>query len=206
MDRPALTPRQQQVLKWIAEFITTNERSPTLLEIGNHFRMKPQSADNIVRPLLRKGYLATHRKGPVRTLVVINDEGNSIRPNQLPVIGQVAAGLPLLAVENRIGYVSLDETFSRRGATFALVVKGKSMLGAGILPGDKVIVRQQPTADKGKIVVALINDEATVKRYFPQANGKVRLKAENPDFQDIIVAANECSLQGIVIGVHREVA
>ncbi|MDK9699337.1 MAG: transcriptional repressor LexA [bacterium] len=204
MSRPELSAPQQKYLTWIAKIIAKTGRSPTLEEIGEHFESSAVNAYKIVEILVRKGYLRKSGSGPVRELELIDEEGTTVHSGQLPIIGRVAAGSPLLAVENRIGYVSLDDTFSRRGASYALLVKGESMIDAGILPGDKVIVRQQVTAEKGQIVVALINDEATVKKYYPLASGKVRLKAENPNFDDIVVSANECSIQGIVLGSYRE--
>ncbi len=205
MTRPKLSTSQQKYLKWIAEVIAKTGKSPTLEEIGDHFKSTAVNAYKIVQILVRKGYVKKTGNGPVRTLVVLDDEGNGIVPNQLPLIGRVAAGLPVLAVENRIGMVTLDEAFLRRGASFVLVVQGESMLDAGILPGDKVIIKQQPTAETGQIVLALLGEEATIKRFYPQTNGSVILKPENRSFSDIVVATGNCSIQGVVIGCYREI-
>lgn len=204
MSRPKLARRQSEFFEWIAHFIRKHGRSPTLQELGEHFGMKPQSADNIVRPLIRKGYLQTTRKGPVRTLIVLDESGSEWHPNRLPVIGKVAAGTPILAIENRIGSVTLDETFLKKGATFALAVQGDSMIDAGILPGDKVIIRQQSTAETGQIALVLLDDFATIKRYYPLPDGKIRLKPENPNHHELIVPAGNCQVQGVVIGLYRE--
>ncbi len=205
MERPALSPVQQKYLKWIARRIEKIGKSPTLAEIGEYFDTSGVNAYKIVEILVRKGYLRKTTIGPYRALELVDEDGITVHPGKLPVVGQVAAGLPVLAVENRIGYVSLDEAVTRRGATYALRVKGESMIGAGIMPGDTVFVRQQPTATNGKIVVAMVNDEATVKRYFPNRNGIVRLKAENPRFKDIHVPADQCSILGVVVGCYRNV-
>lgn len=205
MSRPELSPSQQKYLKWIAQVIDKTGRSPTLEDIGKHFKSSAVNAYKIVEILARKGYIRKTRSGPVRELEIIGEDGNTINAGMLPLIGRVAAGSPLLAVENRIGYVSLDETFSRRGASFALLVQGDSMVDAGILPGDKVIIKQQPTADTGQIALALIDDSVTIKRFYPMGNGTIRWKAENRAHKDIVVPASDCRIQGVVIGVYREV-
>ena len=121
----------------------------------------------------------------------------AVRPGQIPVIGVVRAGLPILAVENQEGTMAWDGD----SGCFALRVRGESMIGAGILHGDKVIVRPQQTADDGQIVVARIGDEATVKR-LSKRNGEVWLLPENPAFEPI--DGSEAEIIGLVKGVFRE--
>ena len=205
MSRLDLSPMQQKYLAWIVKFISSKGRSPTLAEMGVHFGTTPQNADLHIRAMVRKGYLKALRKGPARSLVVIDDEGQQFRPNQVTVIGRVAAGLPVLAVENRIGVIMLDDIFLRRGATFALEVQGESMVDAGIMPGDKVIIKPQTIADSGQIALALIDDSVTIKRFYPMEDGTIRLHPENRRHKDIIVSAENCQIQGVVIGVYREV-
>lgn len=205
MERPELSPVQQRYLKWIARGIEKTGKSPTLAEIGEHFHTSGVNAYKIVQILVRKGYLKKTTSGPYRELLLIDEDGSTKLTNRTPLIGTVAAGLPVLAVESRIGYVSLDETVTRRGATYALRIKGESMIGVGIMPGDTVFVRQQSSANSGKIVVAMVNDEATVKRFFPDPSGIVRLQAENPNFSDILVPADQCSILGVVVGCYRDV-
>ena len=135
--------------------------------------------------------LAPGAKGRKRSIVT------NVRPGQIPVVGVVTAGLPILAVENREGTMSWDGDPS----CFALRVRGESMIGAGILDGDKVIVRPQQTAEDGQIVVARIGDEATVKR-LSRKNGEVWLLPENPAFDPI--NGSEAEIIGIVKALYRE--
>ena len=118
----------------------------------------------------------------------------------VPIMGRVTAGMPILAVEDIEGYVPVSEDVRRGRELFALRIEGESMINAGILDGDIVIVCKTETADNGEIVVALIDDEATVKRFYKE-NGHYRLQPENPDFEPIIVP--ECSILGKVVEVIR---
>jgi repressor LexA len=205
MARNLLSPQQRTCFEAIVRLLDRTGRSPTLVELGNQLGITPQAADKHIRQLLRKGYLRALRKGPVRTLLPLDDEGTPLEANRLPILGKVAAGLPILAVENRVGSVTVDDSFVKRGASFCLIVQGDSMIEAGILPGDKVIVKQQPTAETGQIVLALIDQEATIKRFYPMDDGRVRLRPENPDYHDLLVSAEDCWIQGVVIGLYRDV-
>ncbi|MCX7836024.1 MAG: transcriptional repressor LexA [bacterium] len=205
MPRPTLSPTQAQYLQWIAAFWRSQHRSPTLLEASRHFHTSWQNAAKHILALTRKGYLHTDRKGPVRSLQILEEDGSIWQPNQLPLVGKVAAGKPILAVENRIGKITVDESFLKRGANFTLVVEGDSMVDVGILPGDKVIIRQQSSAASGQIALVLVDEEATIKRYYPLADGTVRLKAENSNYADWIVPSERCQVQGVVIGLFREI-
>ena len=144
-----------------------------------------------MQQLQEKGFLQSPgTKGRKRAIVA------AVRPGQIPVIGVVTAGVPILAVENQEGTMSWDGDSN----CFALRVRGDSMINAGILDGDKVIVRPQSTADHGEIVVARIGDEATVKRLF-RKNGELWLMPENPAYAPI--DASEAEIIGIVKGVFR---
>jgi repressor LexA len=123
----------------------------------------------------------------------------------IPLVGRVAAGAPILAEENIEDTLYLDKFFVREGDLFALQVKGDSMINAGIFDGDYVFVRQQPVADRGEIVVALIGDEATVKTYYPE-NGQIRLQPENDTMQPIIIRRGdpEVRIVGKVSAVLRK--
>ena len=204
MSEIPLTDRQSELLQWITQYFQKHGRTPTMQEIGDHFSISRPTAFNIVKPLINKGYLRKVGSGPFRRLEIIDETGTILKQQGVPVVGRVAAGLPLLATENRIGWMLVDDVFVRRGATFALVVEGKSMIGADILPGDKVIVRPQKTAEKGQIVIARFDDEVTIKYFHTVKNGMVTLKAANPDHQDIVKPASECSIQGIVVGLCRK--
>jgi repressor LexA len=123
----------------------------------------------------------------------------------MPILGRIAAGTPIFAAENHQGTLHVDARRYRGEALFALRVQGESMIGAGILDGDLVIVRAQATADPGDIVVALIGDDATVKRFRPKKD-HVSLEPENPKMKPIRVPADELLIQGKVIGVQRVMA
>ena len=202
-----LTEREQRVLDFIVGRTREKGSPPTIREIGEAFQI---ASTNGVRYYLsaleRKGYIARNRRIS-RGIEIVGGLTNALMPEavSVPVIGRVAAGLPLLATENVEDTLVLDKSIVRDGTVFALTVQGESMKDAGILPGDKVLVRQQATAESGEIVVALIDDEATVKRYRPEA-GRIVLEAENPAFSPIIVeddGAVQFSIVGRVIGVVR---
>ena len=202
-----LTEREQRVLDFIVGRTREKGSPPTIREIGEAFQI---ASTNGVRYYLsaleRKGYIARNRRVS-RGIELVGGLSNALMPDvvQIPVLGRVAAGLPLLATENVEDTLVLDRSIVRDGTVFALTVQGESMKDAGILPGDKVLVRQQATAEAGEIVIALIDDEATVKRYRPEA-GRIVLEAENPAFSPIIVeddGAVQFSIVGRVIGVVR---
>ena len=204
MNSKPLTKRQQQFLDQIRDCIIIDGKSPTMQELGDYFSMQPPSAFDVVKALVLKGYLLKTGRSPFVTLELVDEFGQQVDPNQLPMIGEVAAGLPLLAVENRIGMLGVDNRLLRRGASFALKVKGNSLIEAGILDGDFVIIRKQSIADSGDIILAIIEEEATIKRFYPFDNNQVRLSPANSTMRDIIVSAEICLIQGVVIGVQRE--
>ncbi len=204
MARKPLTHRQHQFLDWIWDCISERGKSPTMKELGNQFGMKAPSAFDVVNALVKKGYLRKRGRNPYVTLELVDEFGQRVEPNRLPVIGNVAAGVPLLAVDNRIGMLTVDNSFMRRGASFALRVKGDSMIEEGIYNGDYVIIRKQSAADDGDVVLALIGEEATLKRFHQCEGGLVRLHPANSTMQDIFVQADNCLIQGVVIGVQRE--
>jgi len=205
MTRSNLTHRQQEFLDWITDHIKDTGKSPTMQELGEQFKMKPSSAFDLVKPLVAKGYLQRVGKGTHRQLELVDEDGTPFNPKELPIIGRVAAGMPILAVDNRIGSVLVSDRMLKRGATFALIVKGDSMIEAGILDGDSIIIRQTSDATPGSIVLAIVaSDEATLKYYHPQPNGTVILRPANARMKDIEVRAEECSIQGVAIGLMRE--
>jgi repressor LexA len=154
--------------------------------------------------LERKGYIK-REKDKARSISVTGLKKTLKDIIELPILGRVAAGVPILAVENIEGYVAIDKSWIKGGATFVLKVEGESMIEAGINDGDYVIVKQQATAENGEIVVSLINDEATVKRFYKD-NDKITLKAENPDIKPFIYHKGDAdiSIIGKVTGVFRK--
>jgi len=200
----ALTKRQAQILEFIRDFQFKNNSSPTLREIMNRFKFKAiASAQDHLLALERKGYIKKDR-AKARAIEILGARKTLRDIVELPIVGTVAAGKPILAVENIEGYIALDRRWAKSDNVFALKVHGNSMVGAGILDGDYAIVKQQPIADDGEVVVALIEDEATVKRFFKKKD-KVVLKPENERMEPIVIKKNTKNLQliGKVIGIYR---
>ena len=190
---PRVSKKPEQILEFVNDFIRENGFAPSVREIGSAVGLRSTASVSYhLQQLQEKGLLqAPNTKGKKRAIVTAQ------RPGQIPVVGVVTAGMPILAVENREGSLSWDGDPD----CFALRVRGDSMVGAGILDGDKVIVRPQQSADDGQIVVALLGDEATVKR-LRYRNGKVYLMPENPTYPPI--DGTYAQIIGLVKGVYRE--
>ena len=194
MASKILSAKRKAILDYIEQFTLENGYAPSVREIGEAVGLRsPSTVHSHLKILEDNGYLQKS-KGKTRTGSVA---GQTYYKN-VPLLGSVQAGLPVLAQEETIGYVP----FEGHGGSdlFALTVRGDSMKDAAILEGDVVIVRQQPTADSGQIVVALIGEEATVKRLRLE-KGHVWLMPENPDFQPI--DGDGCSILGVVVAVYR---
>jgi repressor LexA len=194
-----LTEKQQAILDFIQKYLEEHQYPPSVREIGKHFGIYPATVQDHISALERKGCLQK-RRFQSRSISV----PESARKGGIPVIGSVAAGLPLLAQENVEDVLQMPEKWAVPGA-FLLRVKGDSMLGAHILDGDYVLVHPQPTAAEGEIVVALIGEEATVKRFHKTEQGIV-LKAENPKFSPIVISRKDSEnfrIAGRVAGVMR---
>ena len=194
-----LTDRQRTILEWIVAFTRDHDVPPTVREIGREFGISPAGVFGHLKALERKGYLERGKMGPRSIKVTrLADDGNG-KPGRIPVLGRIAAGPPLLAVENIEGELDVGDLFSTRN-TFAVSVKGDSMIEAGIFDGDYAVVHQQETADDGDIVVALIEDEATLKRLHHDG-GRIRLEPANSQMKPIY--ADDVVIQGVVTGVVR---
>jgi repressor LexA len=201
-----LTERQQEILEFIQEYVENYSYPPTYREICKHFNISSTNGvKRHVDALQKKGYLEMC-KNASRTISVKQQSNELLNNNviSLPVVGRVAAGYPILSEENIENTISVDTSFIRANLNcFALRVKGESMIKAGIMEGDYVIVNNQNTANNGDIVVATVNDEATLKRYVKNGNG-VFLIPENDDFLPInINFSDKFSIIGKVIGVIR---
>lgn len=190
---PRTSDKAEKILQFVNEFIQENGYAPSVREIGAAVGLRSTASVSYhIQALQDKGLLQSPgAKGRKRAL------STGVRPGQIPVIGVVTAGIPILAVENQEGTLAWDGDPS----CFALRVRGDSMVGAGILSGDKVVVRPQQTAHDGQIVVARIGDEATVKRLSRQ-NGQVWLMPENENYAPI--DGSDAELIGIVKAVVRE--
>lgn len=176
---------------------------PTVQELGALMGIGSSSAHELVNQLVRKGYLQRDT-GKARSLEIVRQlepEVAALVP--IPIVGVVAGGSPILAVENVVGEMLVDAQLTRHAKCFALEVAGDSMVRAGIGDGDYVVVRQQQVAENGDIVVALLGEEATVKRLFI-ADERIELRPENPRHRPIVVAPDdELRIQGKVIGVRK---
>lgn len=181
------------IVEFVNQFVQENGYAPSVREIGEAVGLRSTASVSYhLQQLQAKGLLLSPGgKGRKRSIVTAQ------RPGQIPVVGVVTAGMPILAVENQEGFMAWEG----EPGCFALRVRGDSMVGAGILDGDKVVVRPQLTADDGQIVVARLGDEATVKRLC-RRDGKVWLLPENPDYAPI--DGSEAQLIGLVKAVVRE--
>ncbi|MBF0629287.1 MAG: transcriptional repressor LexA, partial [Magnetococcales bacterium] len=194
------TPAQERMLDAIRAFIIEHGMSPTVQELGTILGIRAPSVHEQIAALIEKGMV---RRIPrkARSLEIVQDALRIMELISVPIIGTATAGLPILAVENRIGEV-LVEPHVARGSCFALVVKGDSMIDARIHDGDLVIVRRQPIAENGDIVVALVGDEATVKRLYV-AESRIELRAENASYKPIVVGPeDELRILGKVLAVR----
>ena len=203
-----LTRRQQEVLTFIRTFTAREGVPPTVREIGARFKVTPRAAFDHLAALERKGVLERRATtGRASRSLVLSDRSRASEVVEIPILGRVAAGVPLLAEENREGALTLaTSALPGRGEDcFALRVHGDSMIQAHIVEGDLVVVRRQDSAQPGDIVVALLDDEATVKRFLRDGD-RVVLKPEHPSMVPIIVAegAVELKILGKVVGLFRD--
>ncbi len=210
---PPLTARQREVLEFIRQFMAKAGYPPTVREIGAHFGFVPRSIFDHLKALERKGYLRRDA-AKSRSLQILDPVSRDIPQSairnpqsyrELPILGRVAAGVPLLSDQNLEGTSVVPEAWVNGDEAFLLKVQGDSMIGAHICPGDQALVRRQSTAENGDIVVALLNDEATIKRIFFRPDGIV-LQPENPSMAPIQVKKGEKSFQivGKVVGILRK--
>lgn len=199
----ALTRRQKQILDYLQEYLTANGYAPSYEEIAEHFGYASlatvhEHVENLrVKGYVRKGYNES------RSLEVVPAE-SSVSAVELPLLGLVAAGLPIEAVEDR-ETLSVPEDFLRRGGrNFVLRVAGDSMVDEQIRDGDYIVVNSRERADNGEMVVALVDGEAaTVKKFYRESDGNVRLQPANPTMQPMYFRPDRIRVQGVVVGVIR---
>ena len=197
-----ITKKQTEILEYIKSQILNKGYPPSVRDICTAVNLKSTSSVHAhLETLEKNGYIRRDPTKP-RAIEIIDDNFNLTRREvvNVPLIGQVAAGQPLLAVENITGYFPIPAEFIPKEEVFMLNVKGDSMVNAGIYDGDQIIVKQQSTASNGEIVVALVDDSATVKRFYKE-NGHIRLQPENDFMEPIIV--DSCEIIGKVIGLIR---
>lgn len=194
-----INKKRESIFEYIAGYINKHGYSPTIREIASALSISSTAtvAYNIDK-LKKEGRLEkVYSKN--RTLSIKNSTKN--KSINIPLLGKIAAGTPIFATESYEEIYSFPNNLFRGENLFILNVTGDSMIEAGIFNGDKIVVNEQSTAERGEIVVALINDEATVKRYFPE-NGKIRLQPENSSMSPIIVP--NCKILGVVVGTIRQ--
>lgn len=186
-----------EIERFVQEYVDQNGRSPSMQEIGDAVGISVASAYRYITAMADEGLL--NYRG-VRGIT--STRGNT-EVITMPIVGDVACGTPILAEENIEEYVRLPASLIGRGKFFILRAKGDSMIEVGIEDGDLVVIRQQDAADPGQIVVALIDDEATLKRYYPEPRqGRIRLHPENSEMDDILV--EYCQIQGVAVKVLKD--
>jgi repressor LexA len=199
-----LTKRQQEIFDFIKRYAGEHGYPPTVRDIGKAIGLTSSSTVHAHLANLEKVGLVRRDPSKPRALEVLVDKAKEVvTPSGLPLVGNVAAGQPVLAEENIEEYVPVPEIAGGNKGEFVLRVRGDSMKDAGILAGDHVIVRRQETAESGEIIVALVGEEATVKRFFEEPD-HVRLQPENDAMEPI--RTRDAQILGRVVGVCRQVA
>ena len=194
-----LTQRQAQVLEFIEEFTAQNGYPPTVREVAGNFGFRsPRAAHDHMKALEKKGYLRS-RAGRPRALEVLHSRRG------IPVLGKIAAGQPILAVEDAEEVLGLEPGFFGTGSFFALRVRGDSMINDHIAEGDLVILRAQDDAHTGEVAAVLLGDEVTLKHFVPQKDG-LELRAANPAVQSIMVRPGDepPRVLGVMVGLVRK--
>ena len=199
---PTLTERQKQIYDFIAKAMREKGYAPSIHEIGRRFQIaSTNGVSDHLKALEKKGYV---RRVGRRAMEMLTALGRPLmaEAKEIPILGRVPAGGPLMVEENFEGFLTMSGDIAR-GKVFALKIKGDSMVEAGILDGDYVIVRCQETADDGEIVCATINGEATVKRFHKKGRS-VTLKPENRNYTPITVSQGELRIVGKIVGLMRK--
>ena len=204
-----LTPRQQAILDFIKASVHQRGYPPSVREIGKGVGLRSSSTVHAhLSKLEEKGFIRRDPTKPRAIEILVQDSppplpspAESAEVISIPVLGRVAAGMPILAEQNIDDYINIPTDFAKPGATqFCLRVKGDSMSDAGILDGDIVLVRQQNTAENGEIVVAMLDNEATVKRFY-KLDDQIKLQPENPKYDPIY--SRDAVILGKVVAVFR---
>ena len=199
-----LTHRQRQVLNLIQRHVVEKGAPPTIRELREGLRLKSLRGVTVhLDALVRKGVIKRSRQA--RGIRLLGEEA-PIHPISIPVVGRIAAGAPILAEQNIEERISVDPRWIPGPGCFAVRVHGESMVGAGIMNGDYVVVRPQPDAENGQIVAVLIEGEATVKRFYRERANRIRLQPENPAIEPMFIHPGKTSVQimGKVVGLFRK--
>ena len=195
-----LTKRQKQLIDYLNNYISEHGYAPTLAEVGAYFGLSSlATVHKHLHNLEQKGFIKRQHNHSRALEVSASDKSDRGR---LKLLGQVAAGAPIEAIESN-ETISVPDDFIRRDNTFCLRVKGDSMIEDGIRDGDYIIVEGRDNADNGETVVALIDNEATVKKFFREPGGQVRLQPANSAMQPIMVTEGDLAIRGVVVGLMR---
>src|SRR5512139_3395220 len=215
---PELTSRQREVFDFVRRFVKERGYPPSVREIGQQFNIYPRAVFDHLRALERKGYLKRRASTSRGLEILVFQErefhkfpserlrrGERLPVREVPIVGKVAAGIPILAIEHVEGTVPMPTEWAKGEEVFLLKVKGDSM-SPFILPGDYVVVRSQTSAENGDVVVTLVGEEATVKRFFKR-RGRIELKPDNERWETIQIkeGSGEIQILGKVIGVFRKI-
>ncbi len=202
MANGKISDKQREILEYIKQEILMRGYPPAVREICEAVKLKSTSSvHSHLETLEKNGYIRRDPSKP-RAIEILDDDFNLTRREvvNVPIVGQVAAGEPILAEQNIRDYFPIPAEYMPNAETFMLKVKGESMINAGIMSGDTVLVQRQPDAKNGDMVVALVDDSATVKTFYKE-NGHYRLQPENDTMDPIIV--DHCEVLGKVFGVFR---
>jgi len=198
-----LTARQQEILEFIEAYVETHGVPPSVRDIGAQFHIYPRAAHDHLRALERKGFI---KRTPFKSRSVRVAKkrrlATLVRGQAVPIVGRIAAGTPILAVENIEGGLVVDKDLFRGDEFFAVQVKGDSMIDDHILDGDYVILRKQPTAEKGDVVAVLVDEDVTLKRFYPRGQ-EVELRPANKRLPPLRFKAGEVYILGKMVGLMR---
>ena len=200
---PELTTKQRTIYEFLSTTIREKGYAPSIPEIGQRFKItSTRGVFDHLKALEKKGYI---RRIGKRAIEILSPSGRSAIPEakEIPIIGRVQAGAPILAEENIEGFFPVANELARGNETFALKVKGDSMIEDGIVEGDLVIIRQQHTAEDGDIVCALIGNEATLKRFYRKGD-EITLRPANKNYDPIVVTEGDFRILGKATGVIRK--
>jgi repressor LexA len=203
-----LTDKQREVLEFIEKFQSEEGMAPTVYEIGNEFQIKTSTVFAHIQALKRKGFIT--RSSKARSIAIKKEVKGAIIKNsrmiEIPILGRVTAGLPVEAQEHQEGTVACDSNLINweRSKLFALKIHGESMRDLGILDGDVVIIQQTHNIRRGDIVVAIVDNETTVKSYYPASDARIELRPANKDFKSMFYPVEDVVIQGKVVSLQRQ--
>lgn len=206
MSPVTLYKKQKQILDFISQYIQANGYSPTLQEIADAMGLSSLSTVHEHLQSLERKNIIKRYDGAVRGIEIVDNAVNAnLNAVELPLVGYIAAGEPIEAIENDLETVLVSsDMVSKSKRCFVLQVKGSSMINEGIMDGDYVVLKQQETAENGQIVVALIDEGfATLKTFYREKGGKIRLQPANDKMDPIIVDSKQVKVQGVVTGIVR---